>query len=93
MQKKKNSQDRHLTWFCTQPFNYAGLQVSLYFLYFLASPIFSYLIQELPIVPIMLELKGEKKHFCRKLQDRFSSIVFPTVCGANFQEVSVLLPE
>ena len=35
----------------------------------------------------MLELKG-KKHICRKLQDRFSSVGFSTVYGASFQEVS-----
>ena len=76
MQKKKNSQDRHLTWFCTQPFNYAGLQVSLYFLYFLASPIFSYLIQELPIIPIMLELKGEKNIFVESCKTDSAQLSF-----------------
>ena len=35
------------------------LKVSLYFLYFLTSIIFSYLIEKLPIIPIMLELKGK----------------------------------
>ena len=43
----------------------AGLQVSLYFLfflYFLTSPIFSYLIQKLPVIPIMFELKGKKAY-------------------------------
>ena len=34
----------------------------LFFLYFLTSPIFSYLIQKLPVIPIMFELKGKKAY-------------------------------
>ena len=29
--KKKNTSDRHLAWFCTQPFNYADTSLLLYF--------------------------------------------------------------
>ena len=56
-----------------------GLQVSLYFpyfLYFLTSPIFSYLIQKLPIIPIMVELKGKKSIFVESCKIDSAQLAF-----------------
>ena len=53
-----------------------GLQVSLYFLYFFTSPIFSYLIQKLPIIPIMLELKGKKSIFVESCKTDSAPLAF-----------------
>ena len=44
-----------------EPLVIAGLEVSLYFQNFLAFPTLPHLIQNRPIIPIILELKGRKR--------------------------------
>ena len=50
--------------------------MSLYFLYFLTSPIFSYLIQKHPIIPIMLQLKGKKSIFVESCKTDSAQLAF-----------------